>query len=361
MVEKPDMLTLNLGPVAAPIGLFLIALALLVAAVVGRAVGRGRKTVIGYTLADMLIAAALAARVAFVVTWFDTYRSAPWTMLDIRDGGFTPWAGIAAALLVALWQGWRNAALRRPLSLGLAAGALTWAGIFGALSIMSNTSLPTTPLTTLAGEPADLAKLAGGKPIVVNLWATWCPPCRQEVPDLIALQTKYGEKVVVLGLSTDEGSPDAVKAFVEKYGINYPVAQVGAEMERLFAGVTALPTSFIIDQDGNIVQKHVGMLNARLTELETRALAGLATNITVERIEAGKPMGLENAAQAREIPGVELAHFSPEKRVEALLKLNADSCTCGCGLTVARCRVDDPECSVSLPLAKTIVAAIDAR
>jgi len=220
--------------------------------------------------------------------------------------------------------------------------------------------VPAFSVTTLDGRTITNASLRG-RVAIVNFWATWCPPCREEVPDLIALQKKYGDKVIVLGLSTDEGAPDAVRAFVDKYGINYPVAQVGEEMERLFAGVTGLPTSFIVDREGNIVQKHVGMLNARLTELETRALAGLATNITVERIEAGKPVGLANAAQAREIPGIELAHFSPEKRVEALLKLNADSCTCGCGLTVARCRVDDPQCSVSLPLAKQIVAAIDAR
>ena len=261
IVEKPDMLTLNLGPVAAPIGLFLIALALLVAAVVGRAVGRGRKTVIGYTLADMLIAAALAARVAFVVTWFDTYRSAPWSMLDIRDGGFTPWAGIAAALLVALWQGWRNAALRRPLSLGLAAGALTWAGIFGALSIMSNTSLPTTPLTTLAGEPADLAKLAGGKPIVVNLWATSCPPCRHEMPLLVDAQEKHPEVRFVFADQGEDAT--TVQRYLAAAGLTVsnvlldPGAKMGHEV-----GSAGLPTTLFYDADGRLSDTHVGLLTA---------------------------------------------------------------------------------------------------
>lgn len=182
------MLTVNLGPLSVPIALLLMLVALLVAAGAGRLVGRGQQTGIGNILTDMLIAAVLVARIAFVAVWFDTYRSSPWSMLDIRDGGFTPWAGIVAALLVAVWRGWRRAALRKPLTLGLAAGALAWGGMFGAILMMENTALPKVPLTTLAGEPADLAKLAAGKPIVINLWASWCPPCRREMPVLAAAQ-----------------------------------------------------------------------------------------------------------------------------------------------------------------------------
>ena len=162
------MLTANLGPLPVPISLLLLLVALLVATGVGRLVGRGQQTGIGNILTDMLIAAVLVARIAFVGVWFDTYRSTPWSMLDIRDGGFTPWAGMVAALLVAIWRGWRRAALRKPLTLGLAAGALAWGAMFGAILMIDNTALPKVSLTTLAGEPADLAALAAGKPMVVN-------------------------------------------------------------------------------------------------------------------------------------------------------------------------------------------------
>ncbi len=89
------MLTANLGPLPVPIAVLLLIGALLVAARVGRFVGRSQQTGIGNVLTDMLIAAVLVARIAFVAVWFDTYRSTPWSMLDIRDGGFTPWAGMA--------------------------------------------------------------------------------------------------------------------------------------------------------------------------------------------------------------------------------------------------------------------------
>ena len=111
--------------------------------------------------------------------------------------------------------------------------------------------------------------------ILVNFWATWCPPCREEIPALIALQKKYGDQLQIIGISQDSGSPDPVARFAEARGINYPVVMTTPEIEKLFPNVYALPTSFLIDRDGRIAQKHVGMLNPSLTEIETRSLAGL--------------------------------------------------------------------------------------
>src|SRR5262249_15555989 len=142
------------------------------------------------------------------------------------------------------------------------------------------------------------------------------------------------------------------------HGMNYPVAMTSPELEKLFPGIAALPTSFIIDREGRIVQKHVGMLNAALTEQETRSLAGLPVNATIERVDQTQKLELGPNAQALEIPGVDLGRLSATKRREAIEKLNAESCTCGCDLTIARCRVDDPTCGVSLPIARRIVDAV---
>ena len=140
--------------------------------------------------------------------------------------------------------------------------------------------------------------------------------------------------------------------------MNYPVVMSTPEIEKLFPGVNALPTSFIVDRESRIVQKHVGMLTASLTEQETRALAGLPVNASIEKVDQAQGLKLENGAQAMTIPGVDLSTFDVAKRTEALQKLNSQPCTCGCDLTVARCRVDDPSCGVSLPLARQIVQQI---
>jgi len=197
-----------------------------------------------------------------------------------------------------------------------------------------------------------------GKVVLINFWATWCAPCRAEIPDLIALQEKYRDRLQIIGISQDEAPPAVVKRFVADHNINYPVVMTSPEIEKLFPGINALPTSYVVDRDARVVQKHVGMLTARTTEYEMRHLAGLTVNASIEEIDQTQGLKLDNSAQLMTIPGVDLAKLTAAKRAEALQKLNAQPCTCGCDLTVAKCRVDDPSCGVSLPLARQIVAQI---
>jgi len=209
-------------------------------------------------------------------------------------------------------------------------------------------------LHTIDDREISLAELRG-KVVIVNFWATWCPPCRAEIPALIALQQKYRHELAIVGISEDEGGVDVVRKYVAEHRINYPIAMTSPEFEKLFPGVAALPTSFFIDRDGSIVQKHVGMLAPELTEAETRSLAGLPVDAKVERVDQTQKLALGPNAQALEIPGIDLAKLPAAKRIEALGRLNGQSCTCGCDLTIARCRVDDPTCSISLPIARRIV------
>jgi thiol-disulfide isomerase/thioredoxin len=209
----------------------------------------------------------------------------------------------------------------------------------------------------LDGRTLSSASLRG-KVVIINFWATWCPPCRAEIPDLVALQEKYRDHLVVIGVSEDEGVPDLVRQFAAQHKINYPIVMMNEELEKMFPGVSALPTSFILDRESRIVQKHVGMLTARTTEYETRSLAGLPVNASIEEVDQTQGLKLDNNAQLMTIPGIDLATMPAGKRAEALQKLNAASCTCGCDLTVAKCRVDDPACGVSLPLARKIVEQI---
>jgi thiol-disulfide isomerase/thioredoxin len=197
-----------------------------------------------------------------------------------------------------------------------------------------------------------------GKVVIVNFWATWCPPCRAEIPDLVALQQKYHDQVQVIGISEDDDPPEAVQKFADEYHINYPIVMKTPEIEKAFPGVYALPTSFVIDREFKLQQRHVGMLNAARTEAETRVLAGLTTDAKIARVEDSTKKLIKDAAQATKIPGVDLQSLPPAKRAVALQKLNAENCTCGCGLPVAACRINDPTCSISLPIAQKIVAEV---
>jgi thiol:disulfide interchange protein len=185
-------LNVNLGPLAFQTSHVLLLVSMLVAAIVGHLVGRPQRLGIVNVLIDMLLAAMLAARMVFVAVWFEQYRDAPWSVLDIRDGGFNSWAGLATAMAVAIWHASKRPELRRPLSLGLLAGTLAWAmsGAPGMLGMKGQTALPAVELKTLSGDATHLAALSHGKPMVVNLWATWCPPCRREMPVLAAAQQR---------------------------------------------------------------------------------------------------------------------------------------------------------------------------
>lgn len=196
------------------------------------------------------------------------------------------------------------------------------------------------------------------KVVLVNFWATWCGPCREEIPSLIALQEKYRDSLVIVGISVDELPPERVKDFVAANKINYPVVMTTPELDRAFARSEAIPTAFILDREFRVAQRHTGLVSPVQAELEVRALAGLPVDASIEQVDRIQGLKLENNAQAISIPGLDLTHLTADQRMAALQKLNSEACTCGCELTVARCRVEDPSCGTSLPLAQEIVAKI---
>jgi thiol-disulfide isomerase/thioredoxin len=220
-------------------------------------------------------------------------------------------------------------------------------------------AFPDFAATDITGR-AISSKGLRGKVVLVNFWATWCPPCRAEIPDLIKLQDKYRDKLVIIGVSEDEGGVDEVKAFVAQQRMNYPIVMTTPELSAVFRGVSALPTTFVIDREGRLAQRHVGLLNAARTELEAQVLSGMAVNVRIERVDDPAKVRLAKAAQATSIPGLDLTKLTPAQRTEAVKALNAENCTCGCGSTLAECRIDDPDCPVSLPLARDLVAKLTA-
>lgn len=220
-------------------------------------------------------------------------------------------------------------------------------------------SVGSLTMQTIDGEFLEMSDLRG-KVVLVNFWATWCGPCREEIPYLARLTERYPEHLVVIGVSEDAGGVDMVEAFAGQYGVNYPIVMSTPEIKRAFPGVFALPTSFVVDPDGEIVQTHVGLISPVILEQETRYLSSLSNNATVETVAASTQIRLANAAQATEIPGVDLSALTSDQREEALRRLNADGCPCGCQLTLAQCRINDSSCGISPPIVEKIVAEIAA-
>lgn len=113
---------------------------------------------------------------------------------------------------------------------------------------------PAPPLSvvTLEGEAVTLDDLRG-QVVLVNFWATWCPPCRVEMPGFQRIYEDYADQgFVILGLSTDVGSDAPVRAFLDEREITYPVALVGTREKQAFGGVPLLPTSILVDRQGKI-------------------------------------------------------------------------------------------------------------
>lgn len=148
----------------------------------------------------------------------------------------------------ALWTG---VLIFLAVRLGPQVGALT--GIGPALG-----SAPELRFVTLDGVEIGPAQMEG-RVVVVNFWATWCPPCRLEIPSLQKVHTDLeAEGVLVVGLSTDAGSPNDIRAFLEERGVTYPVGMASPAHRRAFGGVRALPTTFILDRDGVIRHRVFG-------------------------------------------------------------------------------------------------------
>jgi thiol-disulfide isomerase/thioredoxin len=217
---------------------------------------------------------------------------------------------------------------------------------------------PDFKLTGIDGKPVTLAD-SHGKVTLLNFWATWCGPCRAEIPDLVELQNKYKDRLQILGLVVDDDDAGAIKEFVEKFGLNYPVAIASDAIRFQYGGIAALPTSFLLDTEGRIVQKHEGLRDPLLYEVEIRSLLGLSIgNVKVETFEDTGQIFLKNAERASELPGVDLSKLSPEQKTVALHKFNAETCSCGCTFTLAQCRIYDRNCQTSKTATSKIVTAL---
>lgn len=119
---------------------------------------------------------------------------------------------------------------------------------------------PAWKLRDLNGHEVSSAQFKG-KVLVVDFWATWCVPCIGEIPGYIELQKKYGpEGLAIVGISVDQKEPALVKKFAESKGINYTIVMADENVTDAFGGVEAIPTTFLINREGRIVNRKKGAM-----------------------------------------------------------------------------------------------------
>jgi thiol-disulfide isomerase/thioredoxin len=254
------MLTFTIGSFVISLSHLLLFLALLLATFIGRRVAKQGKERLDSVLFWLFMLGLVVARVSFVLIYREHYGTDLWRMVDVRDGGFLALPGTLAVVIAALAWGYRHVALRRALAASVVSGLLLW-GV-GTLSLgiyEQGTRLPDIPVRTSSGQTVQLTQYEG-RPLVINLWATWCPPCRREMPVLHRAQLANPD-VNFLFVNQGEG-PDLVNAFLssQNLSLNNILYDGGGQLGQL-VGSMALPTTLFYSADGRLLSSHLGELS----------------------------------------------------------------------------------------------------
>ncbi len=265
------MQSVPLGPIALPLNPLLMAGGWWIASAVSERLAAAQRAQAARTLLVAAIAGLLVARGTFVALGWVGYMQAPLSILDLRDGGWMPWPGLAAALAVLGAVALRRPGLRRALAAGAAAGLVFWGGLAAVLGLHDKPPLPALELADLQGARVALRDAGDPRPMVVNLWATWCAPCRVEMP-VLAAAARQEHRVRFVFVNQGE-TPAVVRQFLA--GQPYRLEGVLLDEHRQLGASIAsagLPTTLFLDASGAVVSRHLGPLNAaslaaRLTAL----------------------------------------------------------------------------------------------
>ena len=256
------MSSLQLGPLALPLPPLVLALAATLGLAVGKRLGRSVGVDAEPALLRMFLLGLVASRLGFVWEWRAVYLHEPWSILDIRDGGWEAVAGFAAACLYGLVLLQRQPALRKPLMAASFALLVSWTAGEVAIATLwggSRQPMPALSLPALDGRSIALASIVG-KPTVVNLWATWCPPCRREMPLLQQAQAAHPELNFVF---VNQGETrDVIVRYLQGQGIVLHNVLIDSRKATGAAfNEQALPTTLFFDTQGRLVSTRVGALS----------------------------------------------------------------------------------------------------
>jgi cytochrome c biogenesis protein CcmG/thiol:disulfide interchange protein DsbE len=215
---------------------------------------------------------------------------------------------------------------------------------------------PSFTLTDIFGQKLGLDQYRG-KVILLDFWATWCGPCRLEIPGFIQLQKRYGSQgLQVIGLSEDSDGVGTVRDFYKRVGMDYRAALDNGKVGLLYGGIFGLPTTFLIGRDGRIYLKLPGAVDATYFEPGIKTLLAASPQTEVKNfppLAGSESAEVETPAEANPVvPGIDLSKLTKPELAQYERTLSNQPCTCGCKVSVLQCRRADPGCLTSRDLAR---------
>jgi len=223
---------------------------------------------------DVIGAGLLAARLGFVVQNWQDYASHPWSIVTLGDGGYSWIWGMLVGALLAAWLARGEVGVRRRALVGLAFGGAAWLAMSFTLDWMSRTAPRVEAVHGSPLVPAVPALSAAvGRPVVVNLWAAWCPPCRREMPAFAEAEAQLPGVVFAMVNQGDE--PSTALAFIQDNQLAFDHTYTDPSSETMLRfGARVMPTTLFFDSQGRMVDMHVGEMTLAGLKAKVRQYFG---------------------------------------------------------------------------------------
>ncbi len=252
----------QLGSLVLPTGPLLLLVAWAVAALIAWLERRQGRVDVGNVLTVLLFIGIFGARLGYILLHWSAYRGHLMDMLALNDGGYSAAAGLLLGTLVAAIWLWQRPTLRQPLLHSALAGVLIYLLGIGLMGFAKPAvaTLPDLLLSRLDGGSQSLAALRG-QPVVLNLWASWCGPCRREMPMLVAA-ANHDHKVRIVLVNEGE-SIRTIAAFLHQADLSPPEVLLDPRQQLLrLAHSPGLPTTLFLNPTGRVTKVHIGELSA---------------------------------------------------------------------------------------------------
>ena len=252
----------TIGPLMLPLPRLFALLALVALLVTAALLGRRLHSELGTLGTPLIISGGIAARLGYVLAHVDAYRAEPWSVLFFWQGGMDPLWAVAGAVFYGLWHFRGRRRLQRLAQLPVAAGLGVWLALNGGhawLAEPATASLPDQALPRMDGERLALDQWQG-QPVVVNLWASWCPPCRREMPRLAEEAERHPQ---VRFAFVNQGEKRAtVAAYLERqsFSLSPVLLDRQARLQTRYEA-PGLPATLFFNREGRLVDAHVGEIS----------------------------------------------------------------------------------------------------